>query len=192
MNTHKVGANNVGGSFKATQHLLRIGKKNILIILADKLGVSDLRLEGYKNALKQYNIPYIEENVLFVDLKNINQHDEKIKEFISEKLKSKNPPDAVICGSETISTRSLGIFMEAGIKVPKDIAVLGFANTTFAFSLNPPLSTIVQPAYEIGKIATEKMIELLNKPTKDYKTIELETQLVIRKSCGYFPENFNS
>lgn len=36
------------------------------------------------------------------------------------------------------------------------------------------------------------MIELLNKPTKDYKTIELETQLVIRKSCGYFPENFNS
>ncbi|AKH92957.1 LacI family DNA-binding transcriptional regulator [Elizabethkingia anophelis] len=192
LNTHKVGANNVGGSFKATQHLLRIGKKNILIILADKLGVSDLRLEGYKNALKQYNIPYIEENVLFVDLKNINQHDEKIKEFISEKLKSKNPPDAVICGSETISTRSLGIFMEAGIKVPKDIAVLGFANTTFAFSLNPPLSTIVQPAYEIGKIATEKMIELLNKPTKDYKTIELETQLVIRKSCGYFPENFNS
>jgi len=191
LNTHKIGVDNIGGVFKATQHLLRIGKKNMIIILPD-LGISELRLQGYKNALFQYNMPYLSDNVLFVNLKNTDKMDEDIKNFVRKKINSANPSDAVICGSETISTRILGIFMQMGIKVPQDISVIGFANITFAFSLNPPLSSIVQPAEEMGKIATRKIVELLKKPQhsqQKYETIELETQLVIRDSCGYFSKN---
>lgn len=183
--THKVGVNNIDGGFRATQHLLRIGKKNILMILAEGLGVSQLRLEGFQKALRQYKMPINEDNILYVNLQDNDVLDKKVKEFIEKKLKSKNPPDAVICASEIISMRTLGVLAEAGIKVPTDIAVVGFANTNFAFSLNPPLTTIVQPAFEIGKMATLKMIELLNKPTNEYELIEFDTDLVIRKSSGY-------
>ncbi|QCX52949.1 LacI family DNA-binding transcriptional regulator [Elizabethkingia sp. JS20170427COW] len=186
LQTHKVGADNVGGGFKATQHLLRIGKKDIVIILADKLGVSKQRLEGCMKALKQYKVDIPEDNIFYVNLKDTHVLDKEILNFIQSKLSSSNPPNAVICGSETISTRSLGIFAQAGIKVPEEIAVVGFANTSFAFSLNPPLTTIVQPAYEIGEKATVKMIELLkNSSPKEFEKIELETKLVIRKSSGY-------
>jgi len=185
LNTHKIGIDNVGATFKATQHLLRIGKKNIMILLPD-LGIGELRLQGYKNALYQYNIPYSSDSTLNVSLKDTDKMDDAIKNFILKRLDLDNPPDAVICGSETISTRILGILREMDINVPKDISVIGFTNITFAFSLNPPLSSIVQPADDIGRVVAEKMVELLKNPSQDYKTIELETQLVIRESCGYF------
>src|SRR5699024_10417264 len=150
-------------------------------------GISYTRLEGYKNALKDYNVAFKEENVLAVSLGDYKTIDQQITQYIKKYLYSKNSIDAVVCASETISTRGLGLFAEAGVKIPSQLAVVGFANTSFAFSLNPPLTTIVQPAEEMGRIATEKTLELLKNPTVSIneERIELKNKLEIRKSCGY-------
>lgn len=67
--------------------------------------------------------------------------------------------------------------------VGKQIFVFIRTNSTYAFSLNPPLTTIVQPTYEIGRVATQKMLELLEHPeNKDFERVELDTQLVVRDS----------
>lgn len=187
LQTYKVGVDNENGGFLATRHLLRNGRRNIVFVMAKGLGISYTRLEGYKNALKKYNVPFKKENVLEVNLGGYKALDEEITNYFEGNLKSKKSIDAVVCASETISTRSLGLFAEMGIKIPSQIAVVGFANTSFAFSLNPPLTTIVQPAEKMGEIAAQKTLELLKNPTVsiDEKRIELKNKLEIRKSCGY-------
>lgn len=187
--THKVGVDNKNGGFKATRHLLKKGKKNISIILAEGLGISEGRFEGYQKALQEYRIPFQKDNVLYVNLGNHKTLDKSIQEYITYKFKKRPPIDGVICASETISTRSLGIFAQMGVKVPQKLAVVGFANTSFAFSLNPPLTTILQPAEEMADIAAQKMLELLKNTTsstslKEYEKIELNNALIVRKSCG--------
>jgi LacI family transcriptional regulator len=79
----------------------------------------------------------------------------------------------------------LGILSELHVQVPTKIAVIGFANTEIANSLNPSLSTIHQPTFEIGEIAVNKLIKLINSKNRDqveYKDILLESTIKLRKS----------
>jgi LacI family transcriptional regulator len=94
-------------------------------------------------------------------------------------------PNAILSSSDTITIRVLGVLSELGYKVPEDLAVIGYSNIDFPKSLNPSLSTIRQPATEIGRLSTEKLIEFIKKRNwlqYDPETIQLETELTFRKS----------
>lgn len=183
INTHKIGVENAQGGYQGTRHLLKKGDRKVLAILAKGLGVCRQRYRGYLMALNEFRRPIDRDNVLTVSLKDKQQMDAEILRFVKRHLENSDEPTGVFCAADTISNRIPGILYNAGIKVPGDISIVGFTNSTYTFSFNPPLTTIEQPAFEIGKVATEKMLELLKDPEqKDFERIELNTKLVVRDS----------
>ena len=185
--TTKIGVNEYNGVLEATQHLININRKRILFITGDKFGENNQRILGFKKALKNLDIPLNLRYMIYCNLENIEELDETIKKSILE-LRAKNiGPNAIFGATDLITIRTLGILAQMEIKVPEEIAVIGFANTDIAFSMNPPISAIRQPASEMGYLSLNKLIELINleaegkKQTK-FETVLLETVLNIRKS----------
>ncbi|HEX8607115.1 MAG TPA: substrate-binding domain-containing protein, partial [Pedobacter sp.] len=99
-------------------------------------------------------------------------------------MKLKNRPDAIFTATDQITTRCLAILNKLGYNIPEDIAVIGFTNTDLAEALNPSLSTVNQPAFEIGELAAGKLIELIEKKHNDieFETIMLPTEIHVRNS----------
>ena len=95
-----------------------------------------------------------------------------------------NRPDAIFIAADSIITTTLGLLKELKLKVPQDVALLGFNNAHLAHILNPPLSALVQPGFEIGKAAMEMLITLIEskRPVTEFETKILPTELFIRES----------
>jgi DNA-binding LacI/PurR family transcriptional regulator len=72
---------------------------------------------------------------------------------------------------------------EAGLKIPEDIAIVGFTNDIRAGLVTPPLTTVHQPAYEVGKRAAEKLIRIIENKEEPIEYVELVTRLIVRESC---------
>lgn len=183
LKTDKVGVNNFDGAYKATKHLLEQGRTNILHITGHQLGVSKDRLNGYKEALREFEIPLKPYYFIECNIQDTAILDKQIKSAIQKTLNTEHKLNAIFGATDVITTRTLGILAELGIKVPEEIAVIGFSNISIPTSLNPALSRIKQPASEIGHTAMKKLIYLIKRPShNDFETIELETTLEIRKS----------
>ena len=187
INTTKIGVNEYNGALEATQHLININRKRILFITGDKFGENNQRILGFKKALKNLDIPLNTRYMVYCNLENIEELDAKIKNSILDLREMKIGPNAIFGATDLITIRTLGILAEMNIKVPEEIAVIGFANTDIAFSMNPPLSAIRQPARDMGYLSLKKLIELINfeaegKKQVKFETILLDTVLNIRKS----------
>lgn len=184
LETYKFGVNNFEGAYNATIHLLEQGKKNILHITSSQLGVAKERFNGFKEALHKFDLEHDPRYYIDCDLKNIEQLDQEISTAIQQALSSGIKPDAIFGATDVITVRTLGILAELGIKVPQEIAVIGFANTTIAFALNPALSTVSQPAVEMGYLSMSKLVQVIQHRHREFEfeTVELETKMDIRKS----------
>ena len=187
LETLKIGVDNSKGAYLATQHLIKIGRTKILNITGSKFGLSGERFNGYKQALLDANIPFVPNYYIQCNMQNQTLLDQDLQISISNIMQSEFKPNAILSSSDTISVRILGILAELGYKVPEDLAVIGFSNVDFPNSLNPSLSTIRQPASEIGRLATEKLIQFIKKKNwlqLEPKNIELEIELTYRKSTA--------
>lgn len=187
LDTHKVGIDNAESTYRATEELIRINRKNIIALCGQNIGVTQYRLEGYRKALEDYNIPVDEENLIYIDYsKSLKKIDDDLEKIISERMRSDNIPNAIIGTTETLTTRVLGVLADLNIQVPKDIAVIGFSNIEFANSLNPALSTIHQPTEEMAGTALQLLLDLINSKRDrsqiEFQTILLETSIQLRKS----------
>jgi len=186
LDTHKIGVNSFEGTYQATKHLISLGRKNIAVLCGKNLGITSERLNGYLSALKEHHIPVKEELIIYCDYELTKEElDLELKTEILRLMKLKTPPNAVLGTTDTLTTRILGVLADSVYQVPQDLAVIGFANTELAQSLNPSLSTIKQPAFDIGYIATNKLIELTNVKNRndyDYETILLQATIQLRNS----------
>ncbi len=184
LHTHKVGVNNFEGAYRATKHLVDQGKKRLMHITGKDLGITEERLNGFKAALATANIPFHPDLLLACDYTEGSQVEIEIKRKIVQLLDAGQKPDAIFCATDDITSRSLGVLAELNIAVPAEIALIGFSNTPYAHALNPALSAVVQPAFEMGKLGFQKLIELVNKKHQEvaFETIALDTELHIRKS----------
>lgn len=184
LHTHKVGVNNFEGAYRATKHLVDQGKKRLMHITGKDLGITEERLNGFKAALATANIPFHPDLLLACDYTEGSQVEKEIKRKIVQLLDAGQKPDAIFCATDDITSRSLGVLAELNIAVPAEIALIGFSNTPYAHALNPALSAVVQPAFEMGKLGFQKLIELVNKKHQEvaFETIALDTELHIRKS----------
>ncbi|MFP9116037.1 LacI family DNA-binding transcriptional regulator [Flavobacterium sp. RHBU_3] len=185
--TIKIGVNEYMGALEATQHLININRKRILFITGDKFGDNNQRILGYKKALKNLDIPINPRYMVFCNLEDREELDSKIKESILQLREMNIAPNAIFGATDLITIRTLGVLAQMNIKVPDEIAVIGFANTDIAFSLNPPLSAIRQPAKDMGYLALHKLVELIKLDGEGSKrvnphTVLLETSLQLRNS----------
>ena len=99
-------------------------------------------------------------------------------------MENKNKPDAIFCANDTSALSVIIYLQKIGIKVPEDIAIVGFSNEPFSEVVTPSISTIKQPGYTIGKKAAELIIHQINsnKTKPVFETITLPTELIIRDS----------
>ncbi|RZK75473.1 MAG: LacI family transcriptional regulator [Pedobacter sp.] len=183
--THKVGADNFKGAYDATQHLIDQGYKTIAHLNTNtKLSIASERLNGYKQALLDNGLQYRSELLRSCDYTDSQKMKEDLEEAIDYYMGLEHRPDAIFTATDQITTRCLSILFKKEYRVPEDIALIGFTNSDLADALNPSLSTVYQPAYEIGKLAAAKLIELIERKHDDiiFETIVLPTEIQIRNS----------
>lgn len=183
INTHKVVSNNFKGAYEATEHLIQQGYKRIAHITSSSfLSITRERLDGYKSALVK--------NLLKVDDRYIKycQHGGMIKEeasiAVTELFDLKDPPNAILAASDRLSNTTMSLLTKMNIQIPDQVSIVGFTNTTSADILNPPLTTVVQPAYKMGQAATESLIRIIEskRPVVNFEKLVLETELIKRES----------
>ncbi len=171
--------NNRDGAYQAVDHLVKSGYKRIAYISGQKqIPSSKYREQGYRDALM--------DNGVEIDLDLIKYGDSKYHsgvELCAELLNMKNPPDAIFTGNNLITLGALEMIHERNLKIPEEVAIIGFDDMYWSLSLNPPLSAVRQPAYEIGRRACELLIQRIGDPTRSVIQMTLNAQLMIRKSC---------
>jgi LacI family transcriptional regulator, galactose operon repressor len=180
--THKVVANNSLGAFQATEHLIGNGYKRIAHITSSPfLSITKERLDGYRAALEKHKIPYNE--ALVRHCNHGGMIIDEVEAAVNELFSSKAKPDALFTAGDRLTTVCLGIIKRSKEKIG-DIPITGFTNTNLADLFCPSLTTVRQPAFEIGQVATELLVQIIEskRPVTDFETRVLETELIIRES----------
>ncbi|MDJ0829910.1 MAG: LacI family DNA-binding transcriptional regulator [Desulfobacterales bacterium] len=176
----KVTVDDYQGAFDVVNHLVGVGYKRIAHLAGPKnLSISQNRLQGYKDALIQGGLRYAEERVVYGGLDDTDGLIGLQKLLTLEKT-----PDAVFAVNDPVAVGAFTVIKASGLKIPADIALAGFSNTNLSGLLEPPLTTVEQPTYEIGKAAAQLLLEQINHDG-DYfrpKTEILKTHLIIRSS----------
>jgi LacI family transcriptional regulator len=183
IDTHKVVADNYTGAYDATTELINTGYRKIAHITSSvNVSITAERLNGYRAALEQHNINVDETLIKYCPHggKDLGE----IENALGELFDSENRPDAIFAASDRITTTTLSLLHKLGLKIPGDIALLGFTNTQLAEVLNPPLSSVYQPGFEMGKKATEMLISVIESryPITEFETAVLPTEVFIRAS----------
>lgn len=181
--THKVIVDNLRGAYDGTKHLIQSGYRKIAhIASAPNASITKQRLNGYRLALTEGGIEPDEQYIKYCQYggKDLAEVETAIKEL----LELTNPPDAIFTASDSITTTALSLLRKLKLRIPQDMALLGFANTYLADVLNPSLSSICQPGFEMGKKAIEMLISVIESkwPVTEFETIVFPTQLFVRDS----------
>jgi len=180
----KVSINNLEASYNATTHLIANGYTKIAVLHSNtRLNINIQRLEGYAEALKKHHIAWTSAYIKPCDFQSTDVLKTSIETAVKELMALPEPPNAILTTSDQISTQSIAIIKNLGYRIPQDIAIIGFTNTGLAASLAPPLSTIYQPATEIGETAANKLLDLIEGKDDDInQTTYLNTTLFERES----------
>lgn len=173
-----VSVDNLSASYELTTHLVRLGRRRIGNITGNlRLPDGRDRLEGYKMALSAAGLP-IDESVIIEGNFTYRSGYDGAKKLIQCGV------DAIVASND-ITAR--GVFLsltETGVRIPDDVAVVGFDDLPTAVQVNPPLTTVRQPIEEKGRRAAQLLIDLIEGNAEGPQQILLPTELVIRESCG--------
>ena len=176
----KVVVDDYKGAFDVVEHLIKSGYKRIAHLAGPKnLSISKFRLKGYMDALQQGNLPFNDSMVVYGGLDDTDG----IIGF-QKLLNLESLPDAIFAVNDPVATGAFVMIKEHGLKIPDDIALAGFSNTYMTSLLDPPLTTVEQPSYEIGKTAAQLLMEQINSKDENFvpKFIVLKTSLIVRGS----------
>lgn len=174
----KIYENSEYGGYLATKQLIEKGHQHIAIITGNlKKSLAQNRLDGYKKALKEANIPLREDCIIesHFDFEGGKRGMEKV-------LALQPRPTAVFACSDSIAFGAYQTVWHQGLHIPQDISIIGYDNITLAEYMSPPLTTINQPKAELGKLAVETLLQRIKNPTAKHRTLLLEPQLVWRES----------
>lgn len=171
--------NNEEAAFNAVDFLVKQGYKRIAHISGlPSIPSSQQRERGYRRALAENGLP--------VNESLIKRGDSKLPSGVklcAELLDLPNPPDAIFTGNNLITLGALETIHARNLKIPDDVAILGFDDMHWASSLNPPLTAVRQPAKEIGKRSGELLIQRINEPGRSGIHMILNAELMKRSSA---------
>jgi len=173
---------NVAITHQLIDHLIRVhGKRRILFLRGPLHQEDSVRREtGYRSALQANGIPFDENLVLNGDFER-----DVACQVLSKFLENGKRVafDAVFTGDDDAAIGVLIALQKHNIKVPEDVAVVGFDDLGFAPFLSPPLTTVRAPTETVGRIATERMFSLLESHVSE-EVVVLPTEIIYRRSCG--------
>jgi LacI family transcriptional regulator len=183
LHANYVGVENEELGFLATEHLLSQGCKRIAHLRGPSLSTSEGRMKGYKNALsaRKQAAPLIVDG---------GYTDQSGYEAMQALLKQPRRPDGIFCFNDPVAVGAIRAIFEAGLDVPKDIAVIGAANMHYSDMIRVPLSTVDQSSAEIGERASDLLLEGMDGkwPAKPQRIL-VKPRLIVRASSQRRPKH---
>lgn len=176
----KITTDDYNSGVKGTEHLIENGCKRIAFLsISQNLSISNKRMNGYSDALKKSGLK--QENSLIVAC---NGNEKKNNDIIRKLLSRKNRPDGIFASVEKLAITTYEICESLNLNIPKDVKIISFSNLQTAALLNPSLTTITQPAFEIGREAASILFKLVEKRGFNFllEKTELKSILVERNS----------
>lgn len=171
------------GAREAVEHLIRLGHRRIAYVAGLPVIPSTMeRLAGYEEALSAHGIEKAEELVRFGDSKH-----ESGRRLTRELLDLPDSPTALFTGNNLITLGALETIHGRGLRIPDDVAIVGFDDMYWSISLNPPLTAVAQPGHEIGRRAADMLFQRIAEPDRPCAKVVLKTTLMVRRSCGANP-----
>lgn len=183
IDTHKVTVDNVASAFEATKHLIKNGHRQIAHLAnAENLSITKERVQGYLKALSSFGIAH--DPKLIVHCPHGGMVQQEVDDAMALLFKGKTKPTAIFASADKLTTGALKYLNTKKKKIPQDVALIGFNNSELTELLNPPLTILKQPAYEMGKQAMQLLLEMVEskRPVTDFKHIKLNAELITRKS----------
>lgn len=175
-----VTVDNMTGAYQAVKHLLETGHKRIgVCTIPETISTGRERLAGYRRALEEFGMA--------VDPALVRTTSFTVDESYAQTLRlfeQDNPPDAIFATNHSAVIGVLKALKSLGKSVPEEVAVVGFDDHPWMSLLDPPLTTVSQPMYELGVRATEMLINRIEGLATGPEQLVLGTTFVHRKSCG--------
>ncbi|MFB0519370.1 MAG: LacI family DNA-binding transcriptional regulator [Acidobacteriota bacterium] len=180
-------ADNVGGGYAATTHLIKLGHRKIATITVQyPLSVHRERLQGYMNALSEHNISI---NKFYIK-KGIPTIEEGIS-LGHSLINMKDRPTAIFLTNYKMTIGLMRALEMAGLQCPQDMSVVGYDDFDWESVFHPRLTVVAQPAYQMGETAAWLLIKILRDGVNSLpnKRVILSTELKIRESCGIYRQS---
>ena len=176
--TDLVEVDNYRGAREAVNHLLDRGHTRIgLIEGRAQVSTNRERRRGYLDALAARGITPQRELMRAGDFKLTSG-----RVLANELLDLRRPPTALFVGNNLMTVGALAALHQRGLRVPEDVAIVGFDDLPWAEALDPPLTVVRQPAYEVGRRAMELLLKRIGAPGAPVTTVRLRPELVVRRS----------
>jgi LacI family transcriptional regulator len=191
---HSVVIDNEAGAFAATRHLIEAGHERIGLLAGNiNLDTGRQRLNGYRRALRAAGLPARPEYI-----RTAQTNAALVGRLVGyagglELLDMPGGPTAILCTSGTIGVGAVSALQERRVRVPNDVALVTFGDPEWAVLVNPPLTVVTQPTFELGQQAARLLMDQLNgaRPAAAPARIVLEPQLRVRASSQPSREHAN-
>ncbi|WP_372681711.1 LacI family DNA-binding transcriptional regulator [Desulfosarcina sp.] len=170
---------NVQAAETITTHLIEHGYRRIGAIFGIGSTTGRERREGFVQALKAHDLQPSTDWVKYANPREDDGFDTTLK-----LLQLPDPPEAILTSNSLLAAGALRALRESKKTIPEEVAFASFDETTWAKLVLPALTVIKQPTYEIGRTATELLINRIQDPTRSTREVTLKSKLIIRQSCG--------
>lgn len=172
--------NNYQASYDATNYLINKGHKKIAFIGGDLRDITSgkERYKGYRKALEHNDLDVNEEYIKFGNYKMQDGYN-----YMEEILKCSILPTALFAASDDMAVGALNCILDNGLKVPEDISIIGFDNSSLTTVVRPTLTTISQPINEMGVLSVKTLIKQINNEETLLNQIIVKHKLIERQSC---------
>lgn len=178
-----VGVDGTLGMKLVGEHLIGLEHRRIACIAPPPdLMFADHRLSGLRDALRVHGLALADEDVVVGDLTQKSGFEAAV-----QLLDRPQPPTAIVACNDLMALGVMSAIQERGLEVGKDIAVTGFDDIPMAEHSHPPLTTVHQPIYQIGKMVCGMLIQILRGEDLLSRQVMLEPKLIVRHSCGRAP-----
>lgn len=168
------------GAKMAVEYLISLGHRRIGFIGGPKnISPSQDRMRGYKEALEEHNIPLQTEITSYADFTR-----EAGRRVMKRYLKLSDPPTAIFAANDMIALGAIEAIEEEGLLVPDDISVIGYDDISYASLPRIMLTTVAQPMYDMGFMAAEYILDVVEGKRKEKLQKILRPKLVVRKTCA--------
>jgi LacI family transcriptional regulator len=174
-----VGVDNRRGAYLGTSHLIECGHRRIGILAGfQRLSTMRERLDGFRQALQEHDVPLPEEWVV-TSILSIEGGYEAMRQLLTLPKR----PTAVFINNNLLSLGALMAIKQVGLRCPEDVSVVGFDDHPWAVVSDPPLTVVRQPAQQLGQVAAQILLGLINGEQPPESRTILDCELISRQSC---------
>lgn len=173
-----VKSNDVEGAASAMRHLLNLGHRRIAYIHGIGGKICEERMEGYRQELAEAGIPFDERLVEVGDFTKLGGY------RATNRILARESPTALFSSSDLMAFGAMDCLRDRGLRLPEDVAVIGFDDIDAASHVTPALTTVKQFGDRMGRAASDTLLQLVKGKSVRPQPVLVETELVVRHSCG--------